>query len=112
MCRMTNDQVIIQAAGEIRSLPAGDFKLNAARQLCRTSAQNNPGKEALTAMADTLALALEGASPNGDAWIDLADLARTARGSDVKASPAFDLATDFLTLRDMVYLESTLSGLD
>jgi len=74
----------IQAAMDIRTLPAGLPKLNLANGLCRLSTEGDIGKETLETVAQTLALALKehpiapksADAPPASQYLELAKLIR------------------------------------
>ncbi len=116
--------LVMEIARDIGTLPAGPGKVSSIRSLANLSTEGNLGKEALTAVADTLATAMRESYPvmmeakqpwpYGDGWIELAKLVRYERVSAPFADPALDAAGGLLELRERVEQENgfTLTSLD
>ncbi|HLK65335.1 MAG TPA: TlpA disulfide reductase family protein [Bryobacteraceae bacterium] len=107
-------KLALTAAAQVRALPGGAEKLSLAQGLCSLSTEGDLGKEALTAVAGTLAQAIHEGTPDSESWIELAKLVRYERLSAPYSDPALDAADSLLTLREALVQESgfTLTALD
>jgi peroxiredoxin len=117
-------ELVIQITRDIRSLPAGQGRVNAIRSLANLATEGALGKEALTSVASTLADAMRESypvmieaklpAPYGDGWIELAKLVRYERVAAPFADPVLDAAGALLELRERVQQENgfTLQSLD
>ena len=117
-------QLVKALVPEIRALDAGAPKLNLIRSLANLSTEGALGKEALTAVASTLADAMRESFPvmvaakqpwpYGDAWIELAKLVRYERVPVPFADPSLDAAGAVLELRERIQQENgfTLTSLE
>jgi peroxiredoxin len=116
--------LVQQIAADIRKLPPGEGKIGAIRSLASVSTEGALGKEALTAVASTLAAAMRDSFPvllearqplaYGDAYIELARYVRYEQVEPPFADPALDAAGALLELRERVQQENgfTLTSLD
>jgi peroxiredoxin len=108
-------RLVLQIAGEIQALPVGDVRVRMASGLASLSTEGDLGKEALTAVAGTLAQALQDA-PAADAqpYIELASLVRFEHLPQPKPNPAVDSSEALLALELQIHQEAgfTLTGLD
>jgi peroxiredoxin len=100
---------------DIRALPAGVHKVSLIRSLSNVATEGDLGKEALGAVAFTLAATLrdkEGAA-SGDDYIVLAKLMRYEHLT-VPSDTALDAALALLELREQIQQENgfTLTGMD
>ena len=98
---------ILQLAKDIRTLPAGLPKVKAADALSHLAMQGDPGQEALQAVADTLAQALnETPQPPGKdgqpakPYMDLARLARYEGITTTLNDPQLTKAAEILVAND------------
>jgi thiol-disulfide isomerase/thioredoxin len=117
-------ELVLQIARDIRSLPAGEGKISAIRNLASHATEGDLGKEALTAVASTMGDAIRESfpvmmearrpAPYGDVWIELAKLLRYERVPAPFADPSLDAAGALLELRERVQQENgfTLQSLD
>jgi peroxiredoxin len=107
-------RVVVAIAAEIEKLPPGAEQLTLARGLCSLVTEGDLGKPALTAAAKALSDAIRGATPNIDAYLELATLIRYEHVAPPSQDPALDAATALLELRDALHQEAgfTLTSLD
>jgi thiol-disulfide isomerase/thioredoxin len=107
-------QLAMALAGEIRGLPAGIPKLNAALNLCYLSTEGDLGSQALAAVAGTLGNALEGRAGSVAGYVELATLVRYEHVPAPISNPALDAASALLNLHDSILEQAgfTLPGLD
>ena len=120
-------QLVKALIPEIRALPAGFNKLNLIRGLGGVSTEGDLGKEALAAVAVTLATALRESYPQmaaakqswpfADGYLELAKLVRyehLAVPFETGPDPSLDAAQAVLALREHVQQENgfTLTSLD
>ena len=116
--------VVLEIVRDIRSMPPGPAKLGHIRSLANLTTEGNLGKEALDAVAGTLAESMRDSFPSmiaskqgwpyGDAYIELAKLVRYEGAAAPFADPALDAAGALLELRERVQQENgfTLTSLD
>ncbi len=106
---------VIQIARDIRSLPSGTIRVLIASSLANLSTEGDLGKEALGAVADTLAQALQDAPAfTCDPYIELASLVRFEHLPAPKSDPLLDAAGSLIGLQVQLHQEAgfTLTGLD
>ncbi|MBS1859967.1 MAG: hypothetical protein JST11_31650, partial [Acidobacteria bacterium] len=109
-------QLVMEIARDIRALPPGQGKVGAIRSLANLSTEGALGKEALTAVATTMAEAIRDSFPvliearrpwpYGDTWIELAKLVRYEHVAAPYPDPALDAAGALLELRERVQQEN------
>lgn len=108
-------KLVLETVADIRALPAGMSKLGPISSLANLATEGDLGKEALNAVASTLALALK-ENPDSPAfnYVELAKLVRYEHLTPLPADPSLDAATALLELHDLVVQESgfTLTALD
>jgi len=108
-------KLVLEIVTDIRALPAGMSKLGPSYGLANLITEGDLGKEALTAAASTLALALQ-ESPGSPAfyYVELAKLIRYEHITPLPADPSLDAATALLELHDRIVQASgfTLTALD
>jgi peroxiredoxin len=117
-------KLVLEVTPQIRALPAGAGKINLIRSLANFANEGDLGKEALTAVATTLADALRDSYPQmiaakdvfpyGGPYVELAKLVRYERINVAGADPALDTAGALLELRERIQQETgfTLTALD
>ncbi len=107
-------RVAIALAEEIRALPAGAAKLDMAGGLCSLSTEGDLGKDALAAVAATLAAAMREGAPDAGDYMELASLARYEHVPAPAADPALEAAMAVLALREQLVGENgfTLTAMD
>ena len=115
--------LVMEIARDIRTLPAGEQRLNAIRSLANLATEGALGKEAMTTVATTLEEAIRDSFPvmlaaklpwpYGEAWIEVAKLVRYEHVAAPFADPALDAAGALLELRETVQQENgfTLTSL-
>ena len=114
-------RLVLEVVPEIQKLPA-DARLNLIRGLANVSTEGDLGKEALTAVAVTLAGALRESMPNpitdrylrtySDGYLEVAKLVRYERVKVPGNDPAIDAANAVLDLRERVQAETGFSLTD
>ena len=107
-------KLVLEVTAEIRALPAGIAKLGPASSLSNLATEGDLGRDAVNAVAATLALALRETPVSAASYIQLAKLVRYEHVTPPPADPALDAATAVLVLRDEMLqdAEVTLTGLD
>jgi peroxiredoxin len=108
-------KLVLEVVAEIRALPAGMSKLSPSYGLANLVTEGDLGKEALSAAASTLALALtENQGSAAFYYLELAKLVRYEHLAPLPADPSVDAATALLELHDLVVQESgfSLAALD
>ena len=108
-------RLVLQIVQEIRQLPEASARVNWASSTANLSTEGDLGKEALGAVASTLAEALQQAPAfTGDPYLELAGLIRYERLPAPKPDPSLDAASSLLALRQQLLQETdfTLTGLD
>jgi len=110
------DQLIIQLAGEVRSLTPSWGKLDRALTLCASAVKGEPSMSALAAASAALAYAIRDSQPTLDPtsvstsfsedYLRLAELVRYEHVEPPFADPALDAANALLALRERI-LEQT-----
>jgi peroxiredoxin len=107
-------RLVLQTVADIRALPSGMSKLGPISSLANLATEGDLGKEALDAVASTLALALKETPGAAESYVELAKLVRYEHVTPPAADPSLDAAAALLALRDRVVEESgfTLAGLD
>ena len=107
-------RLAIKLAGEVRLLPGGAEKLALAQVIGSLTTEGDLGKEALSAVAETIFEAAHQTTPDPSPYIQLALLIRyehiPAPGSD----PGLDAADAVLALRELIIAgnDFSLSALD
>jgi len=108
-------RLVLQVVKEIRELPEASARIGWASSLANLSTEGDLGKEALGAVASTLAEGLQQASAaTGDPYLELASLIRFERLPAPKPDPSLDAASSLLGLRQQLQqeIDFTLTGLD
>ncbi len=107
-------KLALEITADIRALPAGIAKLGPASSLGNLATEGDLGKDALDAVAATLALALRETPVSAAGYIQLARLVRYEHVTPPPADPALDAAMAVLALRDEMLQDAgfTLTGLD
>jgi len=107
-------RVVVEIAGDIRKLPAGQERLSLARGLCSLVTEGDLGKEALSAAAGALADGIKGATADAGIYVELASLVRYEHVAAPMKDPALDAALALLELREALHQEAgfTLTSLD
>ncbi len=108
-------QAVLQIVHDIRALPSASDRVNMASSVANISTEGDLGKEALTAVAETLAQALlEAPRTTCDPYIQLASLVRFERLPAPKPDPALEAAAALIDLQEELHQEAgfTLTGLD
>ena len=107
-------QLAIALAGEIRELPGGVVKLNAALGLSSRSTEGDLGSQALAAVSGTLGEALQQCPANASGYVELAELIRYEHVPAPISDPSLDAAAALLELRDSILEETgfSLTALD
>ena len=117
-------KLVLEVTPQIRALPAGSGKLSLIRGLAGVATEGDLGKEALTAVATTMAdavredypamIAAKEPWPYGDLYVELAKLVRYEGIQAPAADPSLDAANALLELRERIQQESgfTLTALD
>ena len=107
-------KLVLEVTAGIRALPTGIAKLGPATSLSNLATEGDLGKDALDAVAATLALALRESPGSAAGYIQLARLVRYEHVTPPPADPALDAATAVLMLRDEMLQSAgfTLTGLD
>jgi peroxiredoxin len=108
-------RLVLQMVKQIRELPAASARVSWASSVATLSTEGDLGKEALGAVASTLADALQQApAPTGDPYLELASLIRYERLPAPKPDPSLDAASSLLALRQQLQqeIDFTLTGLD
>jgi peroxiredoxin len=107
-------RLVIEVASEIRALPNGPEKLSVARGLCSGVTEGDLGHAAVSAAAGALAEGIKGATPNADAYIELASLVRYEHVKAPMDDPTLDAALALLELRESLHQEAgfSLTSLD
>jgi len=96
-------------------LPEASARIGWASSLANLSTEGDLGKEALGAVASTLAEGLQQApAATGDPYLELASLIRFERLPAPKPDPSLDAASSLLGLRQQLQqeIDFTLTGLD
>ena len=103
-----------EVSGEIRALPPGPGKLMLARSIAGLVTEGDLGKEALTAVAGTLADAARETPAGADVYLEIASLIRFEGVRAPMADPALDAADAVLALQQALVetTDFTLPGLD
>ena len=115
---LTDDErpkVVIELAGKIDALLASGQKLNLASGLANLSTEGDLGKEALMAVAATLAHALHENPGSASEYVELASLVRYEHvPPPAVEDPAEKAAESLLALREEIHLGAgfSLTGLD
>jgi peroxiredoxin len=107
-------KLVLRIVADIRALPPAMAKLGPISSLANLATEGDLGKEALNAVASTLALALKETPGTAANYVELAKLVRYEHLAPLPADPSLDAATALLALHDRVVQESgfTLAGLD
>ncbi|SPE28319.1 Redoxin domain protein [Candidatus Sulfopaludibacter sp. SbA3] len=108
-------RLVIQIARDIRALPEGAVRVSLASSLAGRVTEGDLGKEALSAVGDLLAQALQGAPASScDPYLELASLVRFEHLPAPKSDPNLDAADTLLALQEQLHQEDgfTLTGLD
>ena len=107
-------KLVLQIVADIRALPPTIAKLGPISSLANLATEGDLGKEALNAVASTLALALQETPGTAANYVELAKLVRYEHLTPPAANPSLDAATAVLALHDQVIQESgfTLTALD
>jgi peroxiredoxin len=108
-------RLVLEIVADIRALPPAMSKVGPISGLANLVTEGDLGKEALNAVASTLALALR-ENPGSPAfnYVELAKLIRYEHLTPLPADPSLDAATALLVLHDEVVQASgfTLTALD
>ncbi|HEY2017647.1 MAG TPA: TlpA disulfide reductase family protein, partial [Bryobacteraceae bacterium] len=107
-------KLALEVSAQIRALPDGSRKLDLAQSLCNLSTEGDLGKEALTAVAGTLAQSIHSPTADAHTWLELASLLRYEHLPAPLSDPALDAADSVLALRESLVQEAAFSliGLD
>jgi peroxiredoxin len=107
-------KLVLQLTTEIRALPPNIAKLGPISSLSNLATEGDLGKDALNAVASTMALALKETPGSASTYVELAKLVRYEHVTPPPADPSLEAATAILALRDQLLQEAgfTLSGLD
>jgi peroxiredoxin len=108
-------RLTIELVRDIRAQPAGPQRFGLINSLSHVATEGDLGKEAMTAVASTLAAAMrdKGVTPGAGDYIGLARLVRYEH-LDVPADTSVDAAIALLELREQIQQENgfTLTGMD
>ena len=107
-------KLVLQIVADICALPPSIAKLGPASSLGNLVTEGDLGKEALGAVASTIALALKETPGNAANYVELARLVRYEHLAPLPADPALDVADALLALHDQILQEAgfTLTSLD
>jgi peroxiredoxin len=108
-------RLVLEIVADIRALPPPMSKLGPISGLANLATEGDLGKDALNAVASTLALSLR-ENPGSPAfnYVELAKLLRYESLTPIPADPSLDAATALLELHDRIVQASgfTLTALD
>jgi peroxiredoxin len=107
-------KLVLQIVADIRALPPAIAKLGPISSLGNLVTEGDLGKDALNAVASTIALALQETPGSASNYMELAKLVRYEHLTPPPANPSLDAATAVLALHDQLLQESgfSLAGLD
>jgi peroxiredoxin len=107
-------KLVLQIVADIRTLPSAIVKLGPISSLANLATEGDLGKEALNAVASTLALALKETPGTAANYIELARLVRYEHLTALPSDPPLEAATALLALREQLLAESgfSLTALD
>jgi peroxiredoxin len=107
-------KLVLQIVEDIRALPPAMPKLGPISSLANLVTEGDLGKDALNAVASTLAQALKETPGTAANYVELAKLVRYEHLTPLDAGPSLDAATALLALHDQVVQESgfTLTALN
>jgi peroxiredoxin len=107
-------RLVLKTVADIRALPPAIPKLGPIAGLANLATEGDLGKEALNAVAATLALALTETPGTANDYVELARLVRYEHLAPLPANPSLDAATAVLALHDQVVQETgfSLAALD
>ena len=102
-------RLILDLASQVRALPAGAAKLDLARSVCGSVTEGDVGPRAIAAVAEMLAESIQGAPPDVNAFLDLANLVHYEHVPPPMQNPALDAALALLELRESLVQEAQFS---